>query len=122
MATNGESAARWLLEQGDKTSPERLQQIRDNLANKLEPLDESATEYGDLLDALDVMDNHLARMAQGIPAAPTESVENPDSEAPQLDSSPLIANDATTAFISAEERRAKFAQLLKAGRLPPEID
>ncbi len=114
MATNGESAARWLQEQGAQASPERLGQIRDNLAKKLEELDAEHPEYPGLLEALDVMDNYIAGVQ------PSTSAN--EAETPALDLSPLVADAPTAAPISADERRARFARLLSEGRLPPEID
>ncbi|WP_062260426.1 hypothetical protein [Endozoicomonas arenosclerae] len=110
MATNGESARRWLEENQEKVSLERIRQIRDNISSKLQNLDESDDTYTGLLEALDVMDNHLLQEEQ---ASPT-----PEPESVSLDLGPLIPQtDAEAPQLSAAEKKLKFQQLLKTGKL-----
>ncbi|WP_422133045.1 hypothetical protein [Endozoicomonas sp. ALD040] len=110
MATNGESAKRWLEENQDKVSVERIRQIRDNISNKLQDLDESDEAYPGLLEALDVMDNHLLQQEGDTPA--------PESESASLDLGPLVPqSDLPTPQLSAQEKKLKFQQLLKTGKV-----
>ncbi|WP_257280018.1 hypothetical protein [Endozoicomonas sp. ISHI1] len=109
MATNGESARRWLEENQDKVSLERIRQIRDNLSNKLQAVDESDGTYPGLLEALDVMDNYLLQ-EEGEATAP-------ESEPASLDLSPLIPqSDHQPPQLSEQEKKLKFQQLLKTGK------
>ena len=63
MATNGESARKWLAEQGDQVTVARVQQIKNSLQSKIEQMDQAETDgsetYRGLLEALDVVDAWL---------------------------------------------------------------
>ncbi|MGI9280614.1 MAG: hypothetical protein ACR2PX_13480 [Endozoicomonas sp.] len=110
MATNGESARRWLEENQDKVSLERIRQIRDNISDKLQDLDESDESYPGFLEALDVMDNHLLQEEQESPVTESESIS--------LDLGPLIPQaDSEPPQLTAQEKKLKFQQLLKTGKL-----
>ncbi|WP_252179185.1 hypothetical protein [Endozoicomonas sp. 4G] len=110
MATNGESARKWLKENQSKVSLERIRQIRDNISNKLQDLDESDESYSGLLEALDVMDGHLLQGEQESTA--------PESKSVNLDLSPLIPQSEPQApQLSVQEKKLKFQQLLKTGKL-----
>ncbi|KEQ18673.1 hypothetical protein [Endozoicomonas numazuensis] len=110
MATNGESARRWLEENQDKVSLERIRQIRDSISSKLQDLNESDETYPGLLEALDVMDNHLLQEDQEPPT--------PESEPVSLDLGPLVSHaDAEAPQLTAQEKKLKFQQLLKTGKL-----
>lgn len=112
MATNGESARRWLEENHDKVPLERIRQIRDNLAKKLQNIEESDDTYSGLLDALDVMDNHLLEIEN--PAPVSEASETTAS----LDLAPLIPDaDQSSPQLSPEEKQARFQSLLKNGKI-----
>ncbi|MGY0218875.1 hypothetical protein ACWJJH_16025 [Endozoicomonadaceae bacterium StTr2] len=112
MATNGESARRWLAENGQTSTPERLAQIRQNIAKRLAALpDDEEEEARGLLEALDVMDAYMT-------AATPEASAADDAVA--LDYSPLIptGDEETAPTLSPEEKRAKFQQLLSQTRQP----
>ena len=104
MATNAESAKKWLEENQHKVSIERIQQIRDNIFAKLQRLDEHDDEHDGLLEALDVMDAFLASQQQ------PESAE----ELPPLDYSPLVNHQGEhTPQLSQAEKQQRFQELLK---------
>ena len=109
MSTNGESARRWLDDNQERVSEERIRQIRDNLAKKIDQISDSDTPsdaHQDLLDALDVMDAWLDDNSP-----PSDTV--PDNTA--LDYSPLIQEptDVITP-LSEEEKKQRFNDLLKS--------
>ena len=112
MATNGESARKWLDENAELVSEQRVVQIRSNLAKKIDLLAESggdmSDEYQGLLEALDVMDDWLQQggTTQEAPAQPSDLdyrglIEEPSEPAPLL---------------SPEEKRQRFQNLLKASK------
>ena len=110
MATNGESARRWLEENQDKVSLERVRQIRDNIVNRLQSLDEQDETHEGLLEALDVMDEHLLVAEQ--PETGNDAISA------QLDSSPLVSNTTADApHLSEDEKQKRFRQLLKTGKI-----
>ncbi|WP_211829085.1 hypothetical protein [Kistimonas asteriae] len=114
MATNGESAAQWLSEHGETTPVERLQQIRDNIAAKLEDDIRDDEQHVGLLEALDVMDSYI------ISKEALSTGDSPIDIAPDL--SPLCDNsDAASPTLPEEERKKRFSELLKTGKLPPVI-
>jgi len=100
MATNGESAAQWLSEHGETTPVERLQQIRDNIAAKLEDDIRDDEQHVGLLEALDVMDSYIINK---------EALSTGDN------------SDAASPTLPEEERKKRFSELLKIGKLPPVI-
>lgn len=107
MATNGESARKWLEENQHKVSIERIQQIRDNILARLQRLDDHEDGHDGLLEALDVMDAFIASQQQ------PEAVE----ESPPLDYSPLVDHQAKPApQLSQEEKQQRFQELLKKSR------
>ena len=107
MATNGESARKWLEEHQHKTSLKRIQQIRDNIFAKLQRLDDSDDEHDGLLEALDVMDGFIASQQQ------PEVAE----DLPPLDYSPLVDHQADHApQLSQKEKQQRFQKLLKKSR------
>ena len=109
MATNGQSARKWLEENGNKVSRDRVEQIRKNIAEKLAKLDESDDSYPGLLEALDVMDDHLN------PAVEEEATPAADIK---LDLGPLASeSDFEAPQLSPDEKKARFKQLLKSGQL-----
>ncbi len=114
MATNGESAAQWLSEHGETTPLERLQQIRDNIATRLEDGKLDDEQHIGLLEALDVMDSYI------ITKETSTTGSNPIDITPDL--SPLCDNSAVASPIMPEEERKKrFSELLKTGKLPSVI-
>lgn len=114
MTTNGESATKWLKEQGESASPERLQKIRDSIAIRLEEASLNDQQHLDLLEALDVMDSYLISKEVAV-AGNSES-------ASQLDLSPLCENITPRPPLLAEnEKQQRFRTLLKTGNLPPVI-
>ncbi|MGI9275564.1 MAG: hypothetical protein ACR2PT_12055 [Endozoicomonas sp.] len=111
MATNGESARRWLEENQDRVSLERIRQIRDNIVSRLQSLDEQDETHEGLLEALDVMDEHLIE---------TEQPEPPGNDAANvlLDSSPLVSSPpAEPPHLSREEKQRRFRRLLETGKI-----
>ncbi len=114
MATNGESAAQWLSEHGETTPLERLQQIRDNIATRLEDGKLDDEQHVGLLEALDVMDSYI------IAKETSTTGSNSIGIAPDL--SPLYDNSADVSpILPEEEKKKRFNELLKAGKLPPVI-
>ncbi len=110
MATNGESARKWLKDNKEQASEQRIVQIRNNLVKKIDLLAESgedmSDEYQGLLEALDVMDDWLQ---QAVPETPAESSF--------LDYSTLVAEATEPApLLSPEEKRQRFQDLLKSSK------
>jgi|GEM_PF-6089706 len=111
MATNGESARKWLEENKEQASEQRIAQIRSNLVKKIDLLAESgedmSDEYQGLLEALDVMDEWLQRGTQETPAQPSA----PDYGA-------LLVEEPTepVPLLSPEEKRQRFQSLLKSSK------
>ncbi|MRI34732.1 hypothetical protein EOPP23_17250 [Endozoicomonas sp. OPT23] len=110
MATNGQSAKKWLEENQGKASDERVQQIRNSIAEKLTKLDDSDDSSSGLLEALDVLDNYL----QG----PEETESATAEQDVKLDLSPLGSeSNPDIPQLSPEEKQAQFRKLLKSGQL-----
>ena len=110
MATNGESARRWLEENQDRVSLERIRQIRDNIVDRLQTLDEQDEAHEGLLEALDVMDEHLIATEQPEPGNDAANV--------LLDSSPLVSSTPEdTPHLSSEEKQRRFRRLLETGKI-----
>ena len=115
MATNGESAANWLKAHGESAPLERLQQIRDNIAAKLEDNAQTDEQHLGLLEALDVMDTYI--MGKETMTRPVDEL----LAAPDL--SPLCGSDvAASPVLSDDEKKKRFVELLKTGSLPPVIN
>ena len=107
MATNGESARKWLEENQQKVSIERIQKIHDNIFSRLQRLDDHDDEHNGLLEALDVMNAFLASQQQ------PEAAE----DWPPLDYSPLVNHQAEhSPQLSQKEKQQRFQQLLKKNR------
>ena len=112
MATNGESARKWLEENKNQVSEQRVVQIRSSLVKKINLLAESSNdmsdEYQGLLEALDVMDNWLQQGG----TAQEKPVELPD-----LDYRSLVEEPSEPApLLSQQEKRQRFQSLLKASK------
>lgn len=113
MATNGESARKWLEENREQVSEERILQIHSNLAKKINQLADSdnmdsSDEYEGLLEAMDVMDAWLQARA-----TPAEE----ETEASELDYSPLVQEPSgPTSQLSREEKVLRFQSLLKSSK------
>ncbi|PJE80299.1 hypothetical protein CI610_00726 [invertebrate metagenome] len=108
MATDGMSARKWLAGHGHQVSFDRIQEIRDKLAKKIDVLDETDPRYEGILEALDVMDQYIIQSS----AQQTIGQDCP------LDSSSLIpelSGDDSSPLDAAEKRR-RFDVLLKTGR------
>ncbi|WP_419831409.1 hypothetical protein [Endozoicomonas atrinae] len=111
MATNGESARKWLEENREQISEERIIQIRSNLLKKINQMADAdnlneSDEHQGLLEALDVMDAWLQERA-----APQEVT----AETSMLDYSPLIQEPSEAApQLTQEEKLRRFQNLLKA--------
>ncbi|WP_426416696.1 hypothetical protein [Aestuariirhabdus sp. LZHN29] len=113
MATNGESAAHWLEQNANQLSRQRVEQVRDNIQTKLDRLSEEAPLAPGLLEALEVLDQHLARDT----APQTSASGSPVATAlPALDTSPLIPDLAPEEPLSAAEKQARFRDLLARNR------
>lgn len=119
MTTNGESATKWLKEQGESATPERLQKIRDSIAIRLEEASLNDQQHIDLLEALDVMDSYLIN--KDVISKEVAVVGNSDSVS-QLDLSPLCENiTPRPPLLEENEKQQRFRTLLKTGNLPPVI-
>ncbi|KEI71138.1 hypothetical protein [Endozoicomonas elysicola] len=113
MATNGESARKWLEENREQITEERILQIRSNLVKKVNQMAESdnldvSDEHQGLLEALDVMDGWLQErtVPQEIPI-----------ESSELDYSPLIQPPSEPApQLTQEEKLRRFQNLLKSSK------
>lgn len=115
MATNGESARKWLEANQQKTSPERIRQIRDNIVAKLQRLDDNDNEHDGLLEALDVMDAHLLQLEQQ--DKPEDHSGNSSEDLPPLDYSPLVNHhQEAVPQLSSEEKQRRFQELLRKSR------
>ena len=115
MATNGESARKWLEANQHKTSPERIRQIRDNIVAKLQRLDDTDNEHDGLVEALDVMDAHLLHQEQQ--GKPEDHSGSSSDDLPPLDYSPLVNHhQEATVQLSPEEKHRRFQELLKKNR------
>ncbi|MCW7551544.1 hypothetical protein NX722_02565 [Endozoicomonas gorgoniicola] len=115
MATNGESARKWLEANQHKTSPERIRQIRDNIVAKLQRLDDTENEHDGLVEALDVMDAHLLQLEQQ--DKPEDHSGSSSDDLPPLDYSPLVNHhQEATVQLSPEEKQRRFQELLKKSR------
>ncbi|WP_257285303.1 hypothetical protein [Endozoicomonas sp. SESOKO1] len=110
MATNGESARKWLEQNREQISEERILQIRSNLVKKINQISDAdnlneSDEHQGLLEALDVMDAWLQERAK-----PEETL----AEASALDYSPLIQEPSEPApQLTREEKLRRFQNLLK---------
>lgn len=114
MATNGESARKWLEENQHNIPAERVQHIRDNIATKLQRLDDPDSDHNGLLEALDVMDSFLLQQQQ--PDTEGNS-ENSVTEPPPLDYSPLVDHHSEAApQLTPEEKRQRFQSLLQKAK------
>ena len=112
MATNGESARKWLEENKKQVSEQRIIQIRSNLVKKInllaESCDEMSDKYQGLLEALDVMDSWLQQGG----TAQEKPVELSD-----LDCRSLVEEPSEPApLLSPEDKRQRFQSLLKASK------
>ncbi|MCL6416758.1 hypothetical protein MIB92_13945 [Aestuariirhabdus sp. Z084] len=120
MATNGESAALWLAENTSHLSRQRIEQVRNNVFQKLEVLNEDHPDAPGLLEALEVLDQHLESDAepQNMPAppAPPSSPSDSISESAGLDLSPLIPEQSEANPLDPDEKRARFQELLAQSR------
>ncbi len=110
MATNGESARKWLKENGEQVTEQRIVQIRDNLVKKINLLSETSEDIPDahqgLLEALDVMDDWLQQTAQGGSA-----------DSSTLDCGALVEEPSVPVpLLSPEEKRQRFRKLLESTR------
>ncbi|WP_163834823.1 hypothetical protein [Spartinivicinus ruber] len=102
MTTNAKSAKQWLETQGINEPRERIEQIAQNILNKLAELDDEHPQQQGLLDALAVVEDYLA----SLPPLPQPSSN--------WDTTPL--GDPPTDTIpqlSQEEKKQQFQQLLK---------
>ncbi len=112
MATNGESARRWLSDNKQKVSEARVRQIRDSLEQKANQLsnteqDDLDDEYQGILEALEVMDVFIS-----------EQYETKVIEPMILDASPLVAEDLSDVpVLNVREKQARFQALLKESKL-----
>nr|MDT0252804.1 hypothetical protein [Endozoicomonas sp.] len=120
MATNGESARKWLEENREQVSQERVLQIRNNLIKKTDQIAEaensdvsdegSGDEYSGLLEALDVMDSWLQEQTAPV-------TEETQTEPSALDYSSLIQDSVEPApRFSQEEKLRRFQSLLKSSK------
>ena len=115
MATNGESARKWLEANQHNTSPERIRQIRDNIVAKLQQLDDTDNEHDGLLEALDVMDAHLLQLERQ--SKPEGNSDSSPEDLPPLDYSPLVNHqEEVVPQLSAEEKQKRFQALLRKNR------
>ncbi|USE34470.1 hypothetical protein [Endozoicomonas sp. SCSIO W0465] len=111
MATNGESARKWLEENREQISEERILQIRSNLVKKINQMTDAdnqnvSDEHQGLLEALDVMDVWLQERTASKEATMEASV---------LDYSPLIQEPSEPVpQLTQEEKHRRFQNLLKA--------
>ena len=113
MATNGESARQWLAEHGQTTSPDRLARIRQNIESRLTELPADHEDAKGLLEALDVMDHFITTNDSNGSNGSNESEVKPEPDT-VLDYSPLIPqNTPDQPVLSAEEKQARFQQLLQ---------
>ena len=111
MATNGESARKWLEANQHNASVERIQKIRDNIVAKLQRLDDTDTEHDGLVEALDVMDAHLIQLQQ------PESQSEESADLPPLDYGLLVDHrQEATPQLNQEEKQKRFQDLLKKSR------
>lgn len=115
MTTNGESATNWLKEQGEATSPERLQKIRNNIASQLEESSPDDQQHIGLLEALDVMDDYLINKNATV-------VSNSESIS-LTDRLPLCDNTTSLPppLLTEDEKKQRFKTLLSTGKLPSVI-
>ncbi len=124
MATNGESAKRWLEDNAATLTNERVQQIQDNILGKLETISDDDPAAQGLLDALEELDNYLnvnltltGSTETEVLLSATSGLElNTDtsSQPPVMfDTSPLIPESADSEPLSAEEKQHRFQQLLQ---------
>ena len=111
MATNGESARKWLEENREQITEERIVKIRDNLEKKINQITASdnpdgSDELPGLLEALDVMDAWLQERA--IP---------PETATSEPDYSPLVQEPSEPApQLTPEEKLRRFQHLLKSNK------
>ena len=113
MATNGASARQWLAENGSKASKEQLLKIRSAITAKLKAITEDNPDENGLLEALDVMDNFLEGQQISATSVTDVNLSTDRDSTPALDTSPLTPNIPMAEPLSAEEKRAKFQELLK---------
>lgn len=113
MATNGESARKWLEENREQITEERIVKIRDSLEKKINQITASdnpdvSDELPGLLEALDVMDAWLQERA-----IPPETA----TATSELDYSPLIQEPSEPApQLTREEKLRRFQHLLKSNK------
>lgn len=111
MATNGDSARKWLEANQHKATPERIQQIRDNIVAKLQRLDDTDHEHDGLVEALDVMDAYLLQLQQ------PESAQESEADLPPLDYGLLVDHhQEAVPQLNADEKQRRFQELLKKSR------
>ncbi len=110
MATNGQSARKWLEENQNNAPKERVEQIRKSIAEKLAKLDDSDDSSLGLLEALDVLDQHIH--------SSTDAETLPSEDALKLDTGPLVSEASIEVpELTPEEKQARFQQLLKSRQL-----
>ena len=111
MATNGESAKKWLADNQQKISEPRVKQIRDSLEKKVNDLsntdqDDLDDEYQGVLEALEVMDAFIRENYHPIPVPEENNID--------LDSSSLTSDaPANAPVLNHQEKQARFQALLK---------
>ncbi|RRJ84313.1 hypothetical protein [Aestuariirhabdus litorea] len=110
MATNGESAARWLKDNADQLPLERIEQVRNNVQAKLDGLDDQAPSAAGLLEALEVLDHFLLNHSTVSTANPGRS--GGTAPAVTFDPSPLTPAIEPIAPLDPSEKRERFRQLL----------
>ena len=118
-STNGESAKKWLEENKEHITEQRIVQIRSSLEKKINQLIQAGKaetlelfdEYEGLLEALNVMDAWLQDYS-----APSSAV-NDSPETVALDYSPLV-QEGTEPIpqLSPQEKRRQFEGLLQANK------
>ncbi len=120
-STNGESARKWLKENKERITEQRIVQIRGNLEKKINQLTQANTpddpelsdEHQGLLEALDVMDAWLQEHSLPV----SNKAVSESSESAALDYSPLIQESAEPIVqLSPQEKRRQFQMLLKANK------
>ncbi|MGB1270842.1 MAG: hypothetical protein ACPG5T_02080 [Endozoicomonas sp.] len=117
MATNGDSARKWLEENKHQVTETRVLQIRNNLEKKINELPESdvdglSEEHQGLLEALDVLEAFLQEQSSA------RTATNEVTGITGIDASPLISEPSEPVpQLDDTEKKHRFQQLLKTGKV-----